>query len=129
MNFLSRCTRSQIRYTNKFIYLPTRNVTTSFMGRPSPPPLPAEEQREFEELVRKVNQPAAGAGATIEAKFASAQAQSNSQTVDELHPDARRPPPPEFEGDTNPVTGEQGGPKTEPLKHGDWSYGGRITDF
>ncbi|RSL87247.1 hypothetical protein CEP52_015576 [Fusarium oligoseptatum] len=40
--------------------------------------------------------------------------------------------PPEFEGDTNPKTGEVGGPKNEPLRwggEGDWSYNGRVTDF
>lgn len=47
----------------------------------------------------------------------------------DLHPDARVKPPPEFEGDTNPATGEVGGPKREPLRHGDWSFGGRATDF
>lgn len=39
---------------------------------------------------------------------------------------------PEFEGDTNPKTGEVGGPKNEPLRwghEGDWSYNGRVTDF
>jgi hypothetical protein len=39
---------------------------------------------------------------------------------------------PEFEGDTNPRTGEVGGPKNEPLRWGsggDWSYNGRATDF
>ena len=46
-----------------------------------------------------------------------------------LHPDAREPPKAEFEGDVNPVTGERGGPKQEPLRHGDWSFGGRATDF
>ncbi|KAL2160724.1 hypothetical protein VTH06DRAFT_921, partial [Thermothelomyces fergusii] len=40
--------------------------------------------------------------------------------------------PPEFEGDRNPVTGEIGGPKNEPLRwgsQGDWSFNGRVTDF
>lgn len=39
---------------------------------------------------------------------------------------------PEFEGETNPRTGEVGGPKTEPLRWGsagDWSYNGKVTDF
>ncbi|EJD02600.1 uncharacterized protein FOMMEDRAFT_65032, partial [Fomitiporia mediterranea MF3/22] len=76
------------------------------LNRPKPPPLLPKDQREFEELVR-------------------AAASTNSA----LHPDARRPPPPEFEGDTNPVTGEVGGPKREPLRHGDWSYSGRTSDF
>ncbi|KAG5513208.1 hypothetical protein PMAC_001578 [Pneumocystis sp. 'macacae'] len=46
-----------------------------------------------------------------------------------IHPDAKKPLPPEFEGDINPHTGEVGGPKTDPLKHGDYSFGGRTTDF
>lgn len=54
---------------------------------------------------------------------------------EELHPDVRRGAKPEFEGDINPVTGEVGGPKNEPLRwgsgegRGDWSYNGRVTDF
>jgi Protein of unknown function (DUF1674) len=54
---------------------------------------------------------------------------------EELHPDIRRGAKPEFEGDVNPVTGEVGGPKNEPLRwgstgeRGDWSYNGRVTDF
>lgn len=49
---------------------------------------------------------------------------------EELHPNVRRGAPPEFEGDTNPKTGEVGGPKNDPLRwSGDWSYNGRVTDF
>jgi hypothetical protein len=51
---------------------------------------------------------------------------------DEFHPNMRRGAPPEFEGETNPKTGEVGGPKNEPLRwggSGDWSYNGRVTDF
>ncbi|KAI9769603.1 MAG: putative mitochondrial protein, conserved [Candelina submexicana] len=51
---------------------------------------------------------------------------------EELHPDIRRGARPEFEGETNPSTGEIGGPKNEPLRWGgdvDWSYNGRVTDF
>jgi hypothetical protein len=51
---------------------------------------------------------------------------------DEFHPNMRRGAPPEFEGETNPKTGEVGGPKNEPLRWGavgDWSYNGRVTDF
>ena len=35
--------------------------------------------------------------------------------VQNLHPDARSAPAVEFEGSTNPQTGEGGGAKTEPL--------------
>jgi hypothetical protein len=54
---------------------------------------------------------------------------------EELHPDIRRGAKPEFVGDVNPVTGEIGGPKNDPLRwgstgdRGDWSYNGRVTDF
>lgn len=51
---------------------------------------------------------------------------------EELHPNVRRGAAPEFAGDTNPKTGEVGGPKNEPLRWGvnsDWSYNGRVTDF
>ncbi|KAL8801573.1 MAG: hypothetical protein Q9182_004359 [Xanthomendoza sp. 2 TL-2023] len=51
---------------------------------------------------------------------------------EELHPDIRRGARPDFEGETNPKTGEVGGPKNEPLRWGggvDWSYNGRVTDF
>jgi len=83
--------------------------------RPGPPPLPTEDQREFDELVKLASRAPAG--------------KSDVQPSSELHPDARRSPPPEFEGDVNPVTGEKGGPKREPVKHGDWSHAGRVTDF
>ncbi|KAI5285846.1 putative mitochondrial protein, conserved [Ascosphaera aggregata] len=49
-----------------------------------------------------------------------------------IHPDAPKLAEPEFEGDRNPVTGEVGGPKVEPLKwggEGEWTYNGRATDF
>lgn len=54
---------------------------------------------------------------------------------EELHPNIRRGAAPEFEGDRNPLTGEVGGPKNNPLRWGsteqagDWSYNGRVTDF
>lgn len=48
----------------------------------------------------------------------------------DMHPDARRKPKPEFEGEANPNTGEVGGPKNDPLKYEkEWTYGGRATDF
>lgn len=85
----------------------TRTITT----RPSPPRLPPKDQETFERLQQ-----------------ASAQPQPE-QPEQILHPDARRGAAPEFEGDTNPKTGEVGGPKNDPLRHGDYSYNGRVTDF
>ncbi|KIM40076.1 hypothetical protein M413DRAFT_28609 [Hebeloma cylindrosporum] len=80
------------------------------INRPSPIPLPRDDQREFEDLQRKANQPT-------------------------LHPDVPTPVAPEFEGDVNPTTGEKGGPKREPITRstvdpgGDWSFKGRVSDF
>ncbi|EJD37212.1 hypothetical protein AURDEDRAFT_73521 [Auricularia subglabra TFB-10046 SS5] len=77
------------------------------MNCPGPPPLPAAEQREFEELVKA----------------------ADSANTSLLHPDARPKPAPEFEGDPNPRTGEICGSKRELGTHSDWSFGGRATDF
>ncbi|KAK0545708.1 Succinate dehydrogenase assembly factor 2 mitochondrial [Tilletia horrida] len=84
--------------------------------RPGPVPLPAKEQREFEKLVReKANS----------LQFSSAQ-KGGEEAV---HPDLRRKPAPDFEGETNPETGEVGGPKKDPLKwEREWTYGDRRQD-
>lgn len=84
-------------------------------AKPGPPPLPMKEQREFEKLVREnANKP---------------QFQPASQANDDKHPQYRAKPVPEFQGDTNPNTGEVGGPKNDPLKwEREWSYGGRATE-
>ena len=78
--------------------------------RPSPVPLSTDDQREFEDLVRKAQ-----------------------TTSTDLHPDAPRPVKASFEGDVNPETGEKGGPKQEPVGkwggEGDWSFKGRVSDF
>ncbi|KAF8973213.1 hypothetical protein BDZ97DRAFT_1780137 [Flammula alnicola] len=93
------------------------------MNRPSPLPLPREDQREFEELLRKAQTPLAPSSShDPEVTFA-------------VHPDAREPISSEFEGDVNPTTGEKGGPKREPINRsgadpgGDWSFKGRVSDF
>ncbi|KAG5639398.1 hypothetical protein H0H81_002930 [Sphagnurus paluster] len=99
---------------------PRRLVAT--LSRPSPPPLPPDQQREFEQLQRAAQTPLASPSSDPDAALA-------------LHPDARKPLVPEFEGDTNPITGEQGGPKREPVgkwaehSEGDWSFKGRVSDF
>ncbi|KAK7472836.1 hypothetical protein VKT23_000943 [Stygiomarasmius scandens] len=92
-----------------------RRSLVSF-ARPAPPPLPRRQQQEFEDLQRAVH------------------SDSVSESNLALHPDARKPLQPTFEGDINPVTGEQGGPKQEPVSRwgnseGDWSFKGRVSDF
>lgn len=93
------------------------------MNRPAPLPLPLNDQREFEKLLRKAQTPLAPSS-------------NNNPEVDlAVHPDAREPVKPQFEGDINPETGEKGGPKREPVKRwsadpgGDWSFKGRVSDF
>jgi len=126
---------------------------------PSPPRLPKEEQEIFEKLQQQstgaFNQPKplqetaeardaeaeeqlealGGQSRSEEAKDMLAQLRQRAQVVakgdgEELHPNIRRGATPEFQGDTNPKTGEVGGPKNDPLRwSGDWSYNGRVTDF
>ncbi|KAG6891475.1 hypothetical protein C0992_006206 [Termitomyces sp. T32_za158] len=92
------------------------------LSRPAPPPLPRHQQREFEQLQRAPLPQSSPAHQQPDAELA-------------LHPDARAPLRPDFEGDVNPLTGEQGGPKQEPVgkwggeSEGDWSFKGRVSDF
>ncbi|KAL4073874.1 hypothetical protein V8B97DRAFT_2003587 [Scleroderma yunnanense] len=94
-------------------------MSSSALNRPSPPPLPRDLQRQFQELQRAAQAPLS---------------QHASEAELSLHPDARKPLAPEFEGEVNPKTGEQGGPKREPVgkwaeQGGDWSFKGRVSDF
>ena len=129
---------------------------------PSPPKLPREEQEIFEKLQQQStgafstprnvrDQKVETVDAETVQAMDSLDAQSSSSVADklleqlrekaglvgkgdgeELDPNVRRGAAPEFEGDTNPNTGEVGGPKNDPLRwgvSGDWSYNGRVTDF
>ncbi|KAI6245951.1 Succinate dehydrogenase assembly factor 4, mitochondrial [Erysiphe necator] len=132
---------------------------TVFGNSPAPPRLPPKEQEEYERLQRlstgsfstpkisnsitdevHINQESSSSSTSTSTtttvrphlERANVEVKSDGQ---ELHPDIRRGAKPEFEGDRNPVTGEIGGPKTEPVRwgsdgeRGDWSYNGRVTDF
>ena len=118
----------------------SKGPSISFKSMPSPPRLPKEEQEIFEQLQRqstgafstprtppKVNQ-ISGSGE----KSQPADTQLSASGDELKHRDFQGRPAPDFEGDTNPETGEVGGPKNEPLRwgsEGDWSYGSRVTDF
>ena len=120
---------------------------------PRPPRLPEHEQKIYEDLQRastgafstprssalprtapmkpQINQSPHSADAAKETPALEARVQA-AVDKDEGHPDVRRGARPEFEGETNPATGEVGGPKNDPLRWGgevDWSYNGRVTDF
>ncbi|KAJ5112701.1 Succinate dehydrogenase assembly factor 4 [Penicillium argentinense] len=99
-----------------------------FKSGPAPPRLPKEEQEIFEELQRR----STGAFSTPQVNQSPQAEIKVNGNGEELHPDAPQGMKPEFDGDKNPKTGEVGGPKNEPLRWGsggDWSYGGRVTDF
>lgn len=87
-----RLTKFPLRNTRLF----TRTYASS-MNRPAPIPLPPKEQRDFEELQKNASAPRVVEGG-------------------EVHPDIRTKPPPDFQGDRNPKTGEVNGPKHDPLR-------------
>ncbi|KAL2828517.1 hypothetical protein BDW59DRAFT_159720 [Aspergillus cavernicola] len=128
---------SRVYYLSTSTVRHSDNSNPAFRQGPAPPRLPEEEQKIFEQLQKqstgafstpraapKVNQ-----SPNSEPEPAEVKANSDGE---ELHPDTRSGLQPEFEGEKNPKTGEVGGPKNEPLRWGaggDWSYGGRVTDF
>lgn len=112
-------------------YLSSRS--SSSFSRPSPPKLPASLQAEFEKLQRKaaVSQAFQSTSET-EPTESTAKVDINGEADGDVNQGMFRGAKPEFEGETNPKTGEIGGPKNEPLRWGgagDWSYNGRVTDF
>lgn len=130
---MSRLLTRQIRLARLSLPTATRTYASSFRPQPSPPKLDPEQQAEFERLQRKAAvssafNPPESSSAT-DAKDQAAEEQLDEEDVNQ---GMFRGAKPEFKGDTNPNTGEVGGPKNEPLRwggEGDWSYNGRVTDF
>lgn len=96
---------------------------------PSPPQLDPEEQKEFEKLQQAANTQVAIEQYNEDHGFKEEEAPPNvsSSDIGTFGPAMKTIP--EFEGDTNPKTGEVNGPKQDPIRHGDWSFNGRVTDF
>lgn len=108
-----------------------RNITTERI--PSPPKLPREEQEEFERLQRVATSQEAIDQYNARATGDPTKESLNSpfltkNDIGSFSPEFSKTIP-EFEGDVNPKTGEIGGPKQDPLRHGDYSFNGRVTDF
>ncbi|EGX47970.1 hypothetical protein AOL_s00081g297 [Orbilia oligospora ATCC 24927] len=121
--------------------------SSSFKPSPSPPRLPKEDQETFESLTKA----SMGAFSTSHLQSPSPNTNTNTNTTaqstsstsknntnmkaEDLLSELKHKDlltggeKPLFEGERNPVTGEVGGPKTEPTKYGDWSFNGRVTDF
>lgn len=54
----------------------------------------------------------------------------DQETKEGLHPYQEKDPLPAFPDNTNPSTGEIGGPRgPEPTRYGDWERKGRVSDF
>lgn len=101
---------------------------SSFGNRgPAPPMLDAEEQKEFERLQQAANTQIAIDEYNEEMGFKNEAPPKITSDIGQFAGTMQTIP--EFEGDTNPVTGEVNGPKQDPIKHGDWSFNGRVTDF
>ncbi|KAL9059852.1 MAG: hypothetical protein Q9162_000922 [Coniocarpon cinnabarinum] len=152
---LSRAARSHSRR----LFSTSSLRLTAWSPQPAPPRLPKEEQEIFEQLQKqsmgafstprqppKINQsPQSSADASSSQSDTNVNAAQTDQGSmekpikadvrkgDELHPNVRRGAAPEFDGDTNPDTGEIGGPKNNPIRwqqmEGDWSFNGRVSDF
>lgn len=83
--------------------------------------LPPAEQQEFERLQRI---------ALAQLAIDSYNLGANTKLTTDIGLFQMNKIVPEFEGDVNPVTGEVGGPKQDPLRHAnEWAYNGRVTDF
>lgn len=100
---------------------------------PSPPRLPKEEQEEFERLQKIAQSQEAIEAYNREAANDPSKESLNSplltkNDIGSFSPEFSKTIP-EFEGEKNPKTGEIGGPKQDPLRHGDYSFNGRVTDF
>lgn len=97
----------------------------------APPKLPKEQQEEFEKLQKMANSQAAidEYNRQIEENGSANSDFSSGSDTDVGLQTLYLKTIPEFEGDRNPVTGEIGGPKQDPLRHNDWSFNGRVTDF
>ncbi|GME67971.1 unnamed protein product [Ambrosiozyma monospora] len=97
---------------------------------PGPPRLPKEEQEEFETLIQKANTQMTIEDYNEKLGYTEDSADAPPKVdVGSFSPEAFKIIP-EFEGDTNPKTGEVNGPKQDPLRHkADWSFNGRVTDF
>ncbi|SCV05191.1 LANO_0H02058g1_1 [Lachancea nothofagi CBS 11611] len=135
MSFLKIQTRSMVRAALGKQVLGIRPVfTRGFQDKrgPAPPQLPKEEQEEFEKLQRIAQSQEAidEYNRELEQDTTKESAKSPFLKADigGFSPEFSKTIP-EFEGDVNPKTGERGGPKQDPLRHGDYSFNGRVTDF
>ncbi|RKP32737.1 hypothetical protein METBISCDRAFT_21005 [Metschnikowia bicuspidata] len=117
---------------NTLVTLTSRSISSKLSETgPSPPKLPKKDQVEFEALQKIASSQAAidEYNRQINAEEYSSEPSPVVDATDVGTYAQYLKTIPEFEGDVNPKTGEMGGPKQDPLKHNDWSFNGRVTDF
>lgn len=113
--------------------LQRRLISINTKETPSPPKLPKKDQEEFERLQRIASSQEAIEEYNRKIKDDVTKESLNNELLTKNDIGAFSPEfsktIPEFEGEVNPKTGERGGPKQDPLKYGDYSFNGRVTDF
>ncbi|KAF3933303.1 hypothetical protein ABW19_dt0200563 [Dactylella cylindrospora] len=105
---------------------------TTFKPTPGPPRLPKSDQETYESLTKSSTGAFSHPPPDVNISNMSEKELADLIAIEEKmeHKDLLKGgEKPLFEGDRNPVTGEVGGPKTDPLKYGDWSFNGKVTDF
>lgn len=123
-------TRQVVR--NRVAFIGVRSYAAKFGTEytPGPPKLPKAQQEEFEKLQKKANSQIAIEEYNEQIKQNGAASSTPKEPLSDLDKTFQYfKTVPEFEGDVNPETGEVGGPKQNPTRHGDWSFNGRVTDF
>ncbi|GMM48362.1 Sdh8 protein [Pichia kluyveri] len=121
-------TRLVVQNTRANIRLYSSGNPFSSKG-PSPPELDPEEQKEFEKLQQAANTQIAIEQYNEDHGFKTEAAPPKVSTSDVGSFVKSMQTIPEFDGNVNPKTGEVNGPKQDPVRHGDWSFNGRVTDF
>lgn len=133
MKFARLVDSIRLQYRPELMLTKSMRCIGTKSNQPGPHLLPKEDQDEFEALQKLA--------ASQEAIEAYNEAIKHDHTRESLNnkiltkndigafsPEFSRTIP-EFEGEINPKTGERGGPKQDPLRHGDYSFNGRVTDF
>lgn len=127
--------RTFVNIYPKFVYLQNNRYISTKTNKnykietePSPPKLSIEEQEEFEQLQRQAVTQEIIKNYNNNDKDKDKDSLDSSRQNKNLSPEYRQTIP-EFDGDINPKTGEINGPKQDPIRHGDWSFNGRVTDF
>ncbi|XP_065351995.1 succinate dehydrogenase assembly factor 4, mitochondrial-like isoform X2 [Cloeon dipterum] len=118
MVVLSRLSRTMDLQAGSLTVLIRKESSSSKKGSFFPPPRPmGPNPKKQEEMAKK-----------LRAKTPIGRLDEPEEGA--KHPHQEKDPLPPFPNDTNPKTGEVGGPRgPEPTRFGDWERKGRVSDF